>query len=566
MSNVQQIPGYYYDPEKRRYFKIINGGLNQPEQVQKYHNNSVEKEKRRSEYRESREGSSSSSGSGNSKNKKRAKKSAEDNSEWSQLIQQHSKQWVISQLKDSFTMDNKGINAIKTGAIDLNNRYFLSDHVDALENRVLITPVQYQDNMTPSGIAECQIDEETVLVRCIDEELHRFLVFNLEEKRAHFLDNTAIKEYLDENQCMIGEEKFYENASGYRDHFELLRVIEIDDPLNYLFRFEIVRSSGKYVDNTRQLLHFVSKRIEKLNKTAARNLEIVFGLPLVKFHNNESMSTEEMNEVLRSDLEPEKKDAMLSEYLYRHDKYYRSFYYGTYKNASLNYIIQCEVTDHKEIIVLSDIYLVRIEYKLKEDMSAEFISFSFADHSKIFRGESKLLCAKESIHILTPLGIFVFNHNDLATSGSGEGVKYRHISRAYLPNGSIHKCFMLTPTKYIIGTTQRAIIYDDELRSKTVVDTYFNDNNPHQIFLLIGDHLIINESEDEFKIINLNRKERHKSTTVKLDLHFMQAGWFMNFKLKKVISMSTNNGRIKLGLTYLNEEDDRYSIFETHSL
>lgn len=43
-----ELPGFYYDEEKKRYFKIVNGSKNSS--TDKYHNNNVQAQNRRKDF------------------------------------------------------------------------------------------------------------------------------------------------------------------------------------------------------------------------------------------------------------------------------------------------------------------------------------------------------------------------------------------------------------------------------------------------------------------------------------------------------------------------------------
>ncbi|KAG2735509.1 hypothetical protein G9P44_001723 [Scheffersomyces stipitis] len=571
MSSIPEIPGYYYDGEKRRYFKIVNGAVNSSSETKKYHNNAVEKEKRRLKYQNSRQESSlanssssqgSSSSSSSSPHTIAVEKSVEERRK---ILIKHTKEWHKSHTCPVLNLNNNSLwLRIKSGDVDVNNPYYVLDQTDLIRSSWTgTTPEKDERDALPQGTVEAQVNSSVMLMRNHDT-WSSFRLYDFEEKRMKSLPDRSIETYLEQHGCIPADDLYAHNATGHTDSFQLLRIVETDiSDFNWLFSFKTVFVDKEAVDNTRALLKFVYDKIQSQPPKVRQHFTVIFGLPLMTFDET-FVSVDEMNNLLRSSESQEARSAALSAFLHRHEKDKTPFFEGSYLNPDSNYITHCLVTEDNSLVVVSDHYVVSISYIPSVHGTIEFKEFSCVHHKDIGSGEiSQVFYDKQSIQLVKSSAILIFQVGDLS-NGTGRKVKYETISKNYIPGRSaIYKLFLLGPGRYLSITSSKIYIYDHGSRHSMLVGHYFNDNNPRQFFLLSKDHLIINETEHDFRIFNLNRAHNNEAV-VKIDFHYLKPGWFKDFYLANMVSMHSPNSRLKLGFSFLDSDDEQHSIFESH--
>ncbi|ODV78289.1 uncharacterized protein CANTADRAFT_6689 [Suhomyces tanzawaensis NRRL Y-17324] len=543
---VPQIPGFYYDEEKRKYFKILNGGHSASNQVNKYHNNSVQAEKRRKLYKDN-------------ENTTKYKVSRST----SQAIS-ISKQAFQTQLeRKQFEPSYEGLLRLKTGNYDRTlpvNRDDLLDIIPSGMSSGTPTACSRMGFQEYSTIKSTEDSAEELrllyftrvpIVQRVPKSFNRVLgVFGnhvvmipLYEPHGKLLirfwdTNGTTIDMVELTVCrggIVSVLNFHCTAFNHNAQKGSSRGLVM-----YSFR-EIFKDNGanlvklKYIDvnnglrvtdYTCKLKTFLADYVPKHYSGLECEILRLFGFRVSSFKRREgdlSRDIEEINRKLQQ-AELNNKNEIAEKFVHSVDK-------DRYEDITIDpsdrcqsSITGCVVTDNEIIMASDKLDLMRIKYKWNEEQkSLTFQSFDFVSYSidSVMNFDFKeMFLDNNFIHLYSNKGIITLKKSCFDS---------KQIRSKFIKVPHLRKAFLILSSRLLLLHDQKISIVNVEvnkgkIRYKDIdksLGTFFMDNNPFQSFYLYQNHLLINETETEFKLINLNRsfESDYNSRKIHLDPH-----------------------------------------------
>ncbi|KAG7662772.1 uncharacterized protein J8A68_003695 [[Candida] subhashii] len=601
MSTIREIPGYYYDQEKKRYFKVSNGSVSSQSQS-KYHNNSIQKEKRKQSFQTSNNQISSiNSRSNNKKQKKKQNdnRSTITNPQIYKLLPKQKKQLAYDpscHLK--FSLSSTGLLNLKTGAIDLSKLYNKDDQIDILKSQTSCP--RYIPELVPRGIVLAQINKQLLFVHRIPipppipgdltkkrypklltiQNIRNGKVYNIPQCWNFECGGSTLNDYLP-SDASIMEDKVIHNIKfgAENSHINFIQLITVQTGLGCS---TLLRFHGCDVDTlstfhyTADFLRFVKLKSDKLRSKIKQRLNILFGLESVSLVEEGSppvCSIDEANDTLEKlrncnllDCEKLVQNRKLKDFLHFRDvgiqepMIYRDLICykddlrlvaGYFHNANELYLISSQGDIIKIVFTVKKGQLIfnKLFYAYKS-MKSSSIKDIYKLNNYVFVGTGKSLLR--------------FKDSDLEEYGSSQ----KSVGCLEVKIDYVRKFIPLSIDQHLV-IKQNNISKIHYTGENTVIEqphrSYLNDNNPHQTFEIFNNHLLYNIGENEFIIENLNRNDGDNLTKFKIEFNFQKCGYLKGFKLIKMIQMKSETNRLRIGFTFLNQDEDT-TIFNTYEI
>ncbi|WLF79158.1 hypothetical protein PVL30_002909 [Lodderomyces elongisporus] len=343
-----EIPGYYFDEERGRYFKIVNGAIPPPTGEAKYHNNSIQAVKRTQDFDKQEEKNLQS----RSQSQLRSRSRSRSRSRLPLLLPSRSKQKIRQNSNDAhtlqddnhvnierigdgkiknpmikkptrgrdlsllkkFTFDTIGLVNLKAGSVNIQNLYFNGDFTDLIRTGKF----QKHDNFV---LPQCRINNYVDGIFVIERAEHGIseLFEPLPFKTLHF-------RVQDETLLKFGDDLYYRSAEGIvnleiedvpkffkksqvqyctrvisgntNDLLDTISFYEFNSfPDSRVLRFHTYKHGIGFQDCTVAFMNLVKDGLRQYPRRA-KILEKSFGLHLVEFVNYAKLSIEEVNEAL----------------------------------------------------------------------------------------------------------------------------------------------------------------------------------------------------------------------------------------------------------------------------
>lgn len=644
------IPGFYYDVERKKYFKITNGSLTTQT---KYHNNTVQAAQRRDDFynqlnpetkkrktdqpqKYKREASSQKhqrgkSGSinqrGNSsltQHKKLCRMSYRDKV---QLVNKCHMYYIKEQI---FLLDYSGVIGLKTGTINQLLPFYGNDVVDLVGiNAARITiPTTRNSQTIPLPMLchligscptyqICKVPEPLQIVIDDHKALGYFHAMGQPiSKSTHVSSYKVFPAARTSSQTMSKTPSFSTSKSNvlakievptfktspYPEIFKISKVvpssstqpiptpspyilllksisIHFDPDIINLFRFFwISPKSFKTTDFTSPVLRYVSQHLTNPKH------RILFGLGLLTlpqsqptYHSKTPPTVDEINRALQllntsslpshlRHLHTQKVDQFLAHHNYDViDTKEYSYKPIVVKNPERDHFVATLVTD-SEIFLLSntfDLFMINFSIRGNDLALHGFQHLALSIHGR--SDFSQIIDSGDVVHITTGSGILTIKKSSM--KHSGHLLKYIY----YKSSPVIKQIFLLKPFTFVL-IKPRTIsllkyrgqphfinskpISTDASYEETELGTYFNDNNPTPCITLFNNHLYINETAEDFQVINLGRTAEFGLNSKRFKVPRPEG----RKKVTNLVVDMDETGLVELGLTYDEEFFVRFKL------
>lgn len=516
-----ELPGYYYDDEKKKYFKIIKGGLPESNQETKYHHNSIQANKRRSKH-------------GNSVLKGRTKlKKANDDK-----VLLARERDLLNSITFRLRYRSFGLTDLKIGN---SINYYLT-------TTSLVHDINIESN-------ECEtydkvlklhhlyhIDDNLVKIyQIVNPRSSQYFQLGIQINTGSIIEvvDHYIQRFCQGVHCLYPDSYVLFDESSisstlYLNGFLILNTYTVGT--QNFFCIRKVTVEGVIEDYTLQLLLFLRKNCH--TKSTLAILRPFIDLPYVNFANhyivqdeNELIDNWHLNNPTRVEL----RDSFTA--IHHNVSHSYKFDDNTYTSS----VKQSYIDDTQLIIITKIGTIIRISFdknlqfqKLYLKKFKSIMNFSIDDNfiyiysSKLIQILSKKL--NKQFEIPIPTSKYVY----LITSSSF----------VLLTNDTIYKI------RYLNDINQE---FNRKYLEVVKICQYFNDNDPNQKHILFNGILIINETVDRFKLIDLKKMENNV-TQITLNLSFNVE----QYKLRSITKI--RDFPITLKLNYIDELEKK-SIF-----
>ena len=514
-----EIPGYYYDEEKRKYFKVIKGGL-QANAQDKYHHSSIQSQKRRQNYE-------------NEITKSKSKK----HNNFSRKNNKASLFKAIDQGRfdnSQFDANSNGVVNLKLGFFNVGDTYF-QDITDFVNGRIL-SPTTVE--VTESSILHFdEVQNKEIIVECFKlTQLNQIPRLRIRYNRGTItLHNSAFEKHISVLNLSFPFECLPGTTSTGK--FGTLLVvlttqpIKCDGTVNNFFTLELY-NNGKIQDHTEQLLKFLADNCKTAEEQDIVNSFISLGLVVLPKAKG-PLDLDKINKVIA---ECGPNDYRVRQFIadYLHPSKGYSYKAGFADNSKNGYIIKSLVTETEILLFSSNSDLIKIT--LDKDM--KFYTFQ-CTRIPIKAKFVSLISKNNFVHVLLDKTLVIFDkrlesHSVVSLAGLVKLVfcllEFKHVL--------VKRDTITVLTQNGKPQFERSFQHKKRVKQGTTSEVeickYFNDNDPFQIYWMFDNHLIINETINQYKIINFNRSE-HNTATFKLDLPFDPK----NYKLKSIFKTGT---------------------------
>ncbi|CAK9437052.1 uncharacterized protein LODBEIA_P15040 [Lodderomyces beijingensis] len=582
---IVEIPGHYYDAERGRYFKVTNGAiLPAAEGERKYHNNSIQAEKRNSEYDQLE------------KNQRRRKGMFPSNTkrDRGEIIKnpniKHPIRKDFSRLQ-RFSFDHLGFVNCKTGAIDLRSLYYANDYVDRI--KCGIAPEMHNLVVPRGKIAYYDTDHFVLdppkmldLVAFEPRNPLALMVFNTKLEQSHISSTSKFfhRNSQDGIVCLDVEEmvhlfkidsihsKVKVFAGSTSDKIDILQFSELNQRLRVcVVQYHTFnKNTHLFDDHTAAFLRFIKNNLSRHPRGA--KLEGAFGLHLIEFVQYSKQNLDEINAVLEKSRAAAKDtnqrttraklQAFLESYSKTNDRpemVYLDLVDNVLSNKMPRYsarIVAGKVSSdnegHNGYVVSSEGDLISYRY---EQHARSFTNFHLFNLNNPIP-EDAIVHEHRGDALDTRLRLFISTRSNILVVDLHTGKVTRH----HL--GFIRKMFILSATKILVVRKDDIVFYNPEWEVVEKLTSYNNANDGHQQFEVIQNHLIFNVGP-KFVVFNLSRGFGDNWAAVKIQLGFLKYGYFKNFHLVQIVGMGSRDDRLHVGFQYENCEEHQ-TIFESY--
>ncbi|KAI5954345.1 hypothetical protein KGF54_002120 [Candida jiufengensis] len=601
-----EIPGYYFDTTRGRYFKVTNGAIpttnsttpTETTNLTKYHNNSIQAEKRNQDFEQEELEELRLENKVKNKNKKQHSQDIYKNPK---VPKPNKKKFDFNDRNQKFTFDNLSLLNLKTGQINSIGSY-LNDNV--MNRAKFISPKRCVDE-NKIILPQCHIygyeDSEFVILRlgplAYDfDELESFNVIN-GNIGAEVFDTKRERIYTQKQHwyCktvtgineMTTRADFYpifgsgisNNDSDFRIicsfNPQVLQLLSVLRTSNFdsvsIIRFNVFnRHTNDFTDLTFPLIKFLKFNFKKLHKRG-KSLEHALGLHYVEFTNYQKKSIDEINKLLTSkNVNHRKRTNELNDFLSYHDGIRPEFIYSKPKGKKVDIENSLEIGkifDNKFFLVFS---------------AGEIISWDFDYKTKKFTNfrlytTSLKIPVGSSIEVLGST-LYINTNSQVIT------LDYENSKIQTYKFGFIRKMFILNSKKWIIVDKKSIQIFYPATKKSIKILSYNNGNDVNQQFEIINDkkrdkiYLIFNvagkttdENGKNYKFLDLNSFDdagnyngHNKSEIIdlKIDFQFLKYGYFKDFILSKIIDLGEKDGRLHIGFHH-EDKKAKNTIFES---
>lgn len=560
MSEIREIPGFYYDEERQRYFKITNGAIPQSSlsSLSKYHNNSIQAEQRTKQSKVQKISKPTKSSTNTIRNKKLDK--------------------FPKAIRSKYLTPSTGkfikFTYTPIGLINFKSVTSTTQH-DLLQSRLLSYPIlkpKYIPMLTPRGYVLRQMKDYLIISRIqgitqrISSSRNEYYPTSLVLQRisdgkisklkqdwyvvkSSNVESVDLKEYYE----TLGVDDFKTNI--FHEVMESKEVVIISEYENFVQgeRNSILRmnvldlNKDEFVehDYTLKLTKFLKDYINKEDKKTKDQLNRAFGIYSCFFSDNlYESSVDEINGLLRT---PSKKSAakvnnflLLKDIAKMNDNIiYKSERYDNPKGIR---ILDCQFSKSNNHIhfLLSNSSLVSFKFQ-----NGEFSDFHHRKiHDRILPFSQ--LCVYDEVKTIK-------TGNKFSVVDEKWNIKSHDIVCDY-----IRKIFMISSHEVVYLLKNSIIYWDITTNESSIILNYLNNNDINQQFEVYGNYLLYNIG-NTLKFINIYT---HESSSIDLEFQFKKCGYLKNFKLVKIVKLEEVNTRLHLGFTFLNSEE-MTTIFET---
>ena len=636
------IPGFYFDVERKKYFKITNGSLTTQT---KYHNNTVQAAQRRDDFYNQLNPETKKRKTDQPQKYKREAASQKHQRGKSGSINQRGKSSHIQQGNSShiqsknlcrmsyrdkvqlvtkchtyhikqqiFLPDYSGVIGLKTGTINRLLPFYGNDVVDLVSlNAATITtkkaqtiplPMLYHLIGSSPTYQICKVPEPLQIViddhkalgyfhavgQPISKSTHvsSYIVF---PARNHTISKTPSFSPSKSNALSKIEVPTYK-TSPYPEIFKISKVvpnsstqpkptpsphiillksisIHFDPDIINLFRFFWISSKSlKTIDFTSPVLRYVSQHLTNPKH------RILFGLGLVTLpqsqptcHSRTPPTVDEINRALQllntSSLPSNLRhlhSVKVDHFLAHHnsdviDTKEYSYKPIVVKNPDSVHFVTTLVTDSEMFLLSNTFDLFLIKFSIREN---DLVLHGFHHLALTVPGRSdfsQIIDSGDLVHIATGSGILTFKKTSI--KHSGHLLKYIY----YKSSPMIKQIFLLKPFTFVL-VKPRTIsllkyrgqphfinskpISTDSSYEETELGTYFNDNNPTPCIVLFNNHLYINETVEDFQVINLGRTAEFGLNSKRFKVPRPEG----RKKVTNLVVDMDETGLVELGLTY----------------
>lgn len=587
-----ELPGFYFDVERNKYFKITNGSI---ATQTKYHNNTVQAQHRRDEfYNPKRQKTEPKNGRGDSN-----KRQYNDKVQLLKKVQRYSLEQKI------LLFDHNGIMNLKSGAINRLLPFYSNDVVDVVGANSITTrsPVEipvpilchligtsptYQICEVPEPL-QIHIDDHKALWyfhkmgQPISKSSHVSSYFVVKKKEISIDTSTKkpVKKLptpYSEISKPITRPRLVRAPCPSTPPPNLLIIksisIHFDPDIINLFRFfSLDPKTFRLIDFTAPFIRYISRNIKPKHR-------ILFGLDLIKLpyseptNYKEHPTIDEINRALQllntsslsSDLRhvhTQKVNQFLAHHTHEDlDSKEYSYQPIVVKNPESDHFVASHITASHIFLLSNTFDLFLVQFSIKDD-NIDFHKFHHFPLSIHGRSDfSQILTDDDLIHITTGRGLLSFKPS-LKLTGL---LRYIYYKSTIL----IKQIFLLKPFTFVL-VKPRSIsllkyrgqptfintkpMVSDSSYEEIELATYFNDNNPNPCITLFSNHLYINETVEDFQVIDLGR-------TAEFNLHTKRFKVPRPEGRKKVTDLVVHmdDGFVELGLTYDETYFMRYRI------
>ncbi|RLV94776.1 hypothetical protein JA1_001575 [Spathaspora sp. JA1] len=565
MSNIPQIPGYYYDHEKKKYFQIVNGST--VDSTKRYHNNSIQIENRRDKIAKK----SNKSTPVNHTNIIRNPRLTED-------LKENILGITSIGLPGCFAID---LDRIKSGEISLLSHYYKNDQID-----ILPTP-KYIPELVPRGIVIGQLNRDLLVIQRITDTIIRdgnifrlpscISIQNITSGKVYNLPKSwqfrygSLQDYFENNNLEINTEQVIHDITPGVTHSNFFHIITFAQMKGSIIKFNRCEEL-KFYDYTKDLLLFIKN--QKVDGSMRKVLDELFGLNLIIFSSSKKhqsvmneKSVEEMNKKLlqlrQSDISLQAKSTLETEInQFINQKMMKMMAVTEPKmeynqNNTLNNQQRYSLSgcfDKDSIYLLSTGGLI---FKITFTIESGSIKFHNIYHTSIScnRHQGQISIVENCIHVTMGETFYKIDSN-LPLLGSHKDVRFH---KKNLPG--LRKLFSFRPDLALVVSIDQ--IYYLKGNKIDLIENYDHKNDPNQNFEIISNHLIYDQ-RNIFRLINLNRSENN-STSFSIIYNYEKCGYLKGFKLIKIIEMISSTPRLKIGLTFYNP-NEKTTIFESYEI
>ncbi|KAI3406044.2 hypothetical protein KGF56_001263 [Candida oxycetoniae] len=568
------IPGHYFDEERGRYFKVVNGAIpSSSEGELKYHNNSIQAEKRIKHYdKRERDGLQGSS----YKNKKSRNEELIKNPNIKNPLRKDQ-----SRLR-KFQFDNVSFLNLKTGTIDYSNDYYKEDQTDLLR----------------AGFAHRK--SKIIIPQCIIAAYHRgsFIINRLSQSTELDFSQAmkmAVFDSLRETYQQPSQVCYYRGDDGIvkldsrsmHDVFKiecygtnsLIIVGDLDYQLDILQLYEFSRThqicipryhrfdeiKGEFEDLTVDFMKFLKKNLNKHPR--GKDLERAFGFHNVEFPNYLKIGVEEVNEKLNDKQnDPVGANRHLHSFLDYHDSARPEMVYikDPVPLLAREYPkIVAGISKSKHIYLLSSKGdLICFKHQANSMPNQQKLTMNFSNFSNFKLIDTNISVPENiTLQVLESAKSSVVFFNTRVNIFSVV-VETGQVSTYSM--GFVRKFFIINENKLLVVRKNDIVFFNTVSKTYEKIADYNNCNNGYQQFEVIQNHFIYNVGQ-KFTVYNLKRGSGDRDATTKINFSFLKYGFFKDFYLIKIIDMGTENGRMHLGFQHMNKEKDQ-TLFEAYTL
>ncbi|EGW32562.1 uncharacterized protein SPAPADRAFT_51105 [Spathaspora passalidarum NRRL Y-27907] len=555
MSSIRQIPGYYYDYEKNKYFKIVNGATS-VDSTKRYHNNAIQSERRSHNI-------SKSKGASKHKNYQIISNPFLKN------ISSERKAKILKPTLIPSAFDIDGLLYIRSGEISLTSHYYKHDQIEALN-----TP-KFIPEIVPRGEILGQLTQDLVVVHRINIpvikrsriiQVPKYLalhnkttgvVYNIPEHWK--FRNGNLVDYLHRNQVYIDQDFVIHDIKPGCSHANLLQVITLENATGSFIKFN--RCEGiDFHDYTEDLLLFIQEQTKKVGTPMKKIINELFGINLLCKSDYKSKSIQEINSKLlelQSDISPARKSKIQADIdQFINSKMSNNGWRITYNedNRLANQRHLIAGCFHHDSLYLVGVGGHIIKITFTKDPEIKFTNLYYTKlNSNSHIGQ--IHPCEDKLYVSMGESLFKLD-SDLPLFGSSS---LPSITPKKLLG--LRKIFALRPDLLLVISRDEIYYWNNSM--KHLITKYDHKNDTCQQIEIIQNHLIYNEG-NKFHMINLNRSENNKNC-FDIVFNFSKCGYFKDFRLSGMVEMISPTTRLRIGLTFYNQEDYT-TIFESYQL
>jgi hypothetical protein len=499
-----EIPGYYYDEDKRKYFKVIKGGL-LANTHDKYHHSFIQSQKRRQNYED-----------------EITKSKCKNYNYPSRIINKASLLRAIDRFRSEisqFTATSNGILNLKLGDFTTRDTYF-RDITDFVDGKTL-SPAT--DKVTESSIVHIdEFQNHEIIVESF--KLTQLNQISRPQIRSHNSINVLHNSPLEKHVSLLNLNFLLEciqgtiSAGKVGGQYVVLTTqpIRCDGTINNFFTLQLYNGVG-IQDYTERLLKFLVEKSITPEEQDIINTLICLGL-IVLPKPKGPLDLRKINKII-AECGPNdyRVRQFMADYLNPSKGY--SYKTGFADNCRNGYIVKGLLSDTAILLFSSNSDLIKITF----DTNMNFLTLH-CTRIPIKATFVNLISKHNFVHVLLDKTLVIFDE------------QLESFSTVPLI-GLVKLVFCLLESKHVlikrdnivILTQNRKLRFQRSLQHKSKkthratkeieVCKYFNDNDPFQIYWMFDNQLIINETNNQYKIINFNRSE-HNIATFQIDLPF----------------------------------------------